>query len=274
MNGSNDQIASNNQGDYLQNEEKVDKPNDEAIFNDDLPTNGSVKEPDDHSIPVVSDLDDDTNSQLGNAIGNIMNSGKVIEIEGELYYYDHIQSALVKDDTVVLNDRDIMALNYLDDWIYYSTFKKIKKARLDGSEVIDLLDKRARFIQVVGDWIYYYPNYPHTEKGIYRLSTDGTFNSLEIEIKGTINSFSIYDNWIYYNDRGIFKQELDSKKTVKISDHTAAYMYIESDMLYYMNRSDNDKIYSVDFNGNNDKVIYDKRVVQNYDTRIRTFAYK
>ena len=94
------------------------------------------------------------NSERGNTVGNIVNGGNVAQ-KGE--------------------------------WLYYrnTSYKyKLYKIRTDGSDKTKLNDDDSKYINVVGDWVYYsncnwseektryrYNNYFYT---LYKIRTDGT----------------------------------------------------------------------------------------------------
>jgi hypothetical protein len=79
-----------------------------------------------------------------------------------------------------LNDESSKNINVAEGWIYYMQGDALYKIRTDGSEKTWLFNK-CLFINVVGDWIYFYLLLEFIPiLKMYRIRTDGTQNKPEI----------------------------------------------------------------------------------------------
>ncbi len=103
-----------------------------------------------------------------------------------------------------------------DNYIYYSNSAdngKIYKMSPSGLDNYIICDDNAKYITVVGGWIYY-SNYSKTDGGkIYKVKTDGT-------------------------------------KRQKVSDNVGTFLNAVGDKVYYSNASDGGKLYVLDSMGN------------------------
>jgi|GEM_PF-1258545 len=130
------------------------------------------------------------------------------------------------------------------EWIYCTIAGKLHKMRLDGKEKTKLTDENAMFINVYGDWVYYYDGGYYYEGGdIYRIKTDGTNKQLLVTVneKGTdwedlevCRMLIVIDDIVYY-DKGdrLYSMNLDGSGTKGITPKDTGEFYIIDDIIYY-----------------------------------------
>ena len=175
---------------------------------DDYPINGVTESPNTVVPPTETTANNDSahieeNGVYGNTIGNTINGGIVAIYDG---------------------------------WVYYSNYG-LWKARTDGMGEIKLDDDYARYINVVGDWIYYTPDIGESFDGIWKIRTDGTQKTrINYDYAQFIN---VVDDWIYYTIReegffeGIYKIHTDGTQKTKLSSENAYYISIIDGWIYY-----------------------------------------
>lgn len=75
--------------------------------------------------------------------------------------------------TQKLNSDNSRFINVIGDWLYYvnlSDNNQIYKITVDGTNRTKISNDRAQFINVIGDWIFYHIDNP----SVYKIKTDGT----------------------------------------------------------------------------------------------------
>ncbi len=161
-----------------------------------------------------------------------------------------------------------------DEWIYYvndTDDYSIYKIRTDGSGRTKINDDNSRYLNVVGDWIYY-SNYeleglaaaefvdPNRNYNIYKIRTDGNERT-QINDDNSLG-LKVIDGWIYYrnfsDDGKLYKIRTDGSDRTKLTDDVVLFINIEDDWIYYINESDSHKIYKIDIDGTNRKCILDE----------------
>ena len=124
------------------------------------------------------------------------------------------------------------------DWIYYSSTSGIYKTKMDGTETTKLGDEQAKYINVVGDWIYYTYYTNHISQGIYKMKLDGTektmlYNDTIPELMYVSGDWIYFTNGIYSGN--LYKIKTDGSENTKISSDPIGYMNIQGDWIYYSN---------------------------------------
>ncbi|WP_025025910.1 stalk domain-containing protein [Caldalkalibacillus mannanilyticus] len=138
--------------------------------------------------------------------------------------------------------------------------------------------------KVQGDWVYYmyidgYEGHTFAMQvgQMYRVKIDGTGRE-KLSGNDLITSFDISKNHIFYGVAGSIKQDgtqminpgkmikmnLDGSNKTTISEDSIKSIIIHGDTVYYINSTDNDRIYKMDSNGKNKKKLTDGMVF--YDT--------
>jgi hypothetical protein len=125
----------------------------------------------------------------GNSLGNLANHGLVAESNGWIFFHNCANGCSlekrqanskksVKLDNVTL----AYSINVKEGWIYFYTTQpgskssnpwaggKIHKIRIDGSDQQMLVDTRAVFLNLRGEWIYYIDL---TDGYIHKIRIDG-----------------------------------------------------------------------------------------------------
>ncbi|HWQ58524.1 MAG TPA: DUF5050 domain-containing protein [Clostridia bacterium] len=102
------------------------------------------------------------------------------------------------------------------DWIYFRGSDGIYKMKSDGSKIDRICDaKKASYINVSGEWLYYWID----NTGTYKIKTNGKDQTLLFEKNG--ENLSVIGDWIYAFDadddgvsrfRGVTKDGTDSFK--------------------------------------------------------------
>jgi hypothetical protein len=153
------------------------------------------------------------------------------------------------------------------DWIYFietekypaakgQSYRSLFKMKNDGSSLTQLNSGDTFFINVVGDFIYYYEEYVDASS-LVRIKTDGS------DYRGTLFSpgygINALDNWIYtsnYASNAIYKINIDNMKETKLSNDGAISINVVGDWIYYVNENlelwdseDNNKIYKIKTDG-------------------------
>lgn len=203
---------------------------------------------------------------MGNASGNIMNYGMVVEKAGWIYYNENNDGdklyKVSKDNTeaIKISDDTAVYINILGDFIYYSSYLdegKLYKMKLDGTQRTKLSDDSVEQIIVEGEWIYYV----NFEDGnIYKIKTDG---SSKTKLNNSISyDINIEGDFIYYTDfedgSKIYKITKDGKFKVKLNNDDSEYVNVVDGWIYYANFDEDYKIYKIKTNGTGRTKVTDK----------------
>ena len=131
-----------------------------------------------------------------------------------------------------------------DDWIYYSNTidgYKLYKIRTDGTGKEKLNDDDSRFINVVGDWIYYNKTNPVGDYELYKIRTDGT-DRQAIDAGVDYFGIQVVDDWIYYyhpydDSFGVYKVRTDGTDKTKLTSSGSGISVVDG-WIYYSYRED------------------------------------
>jgi hypothetical protein len=123
---------------------------------------------------------------------------------------------------------------YKDGWVYYGldqlrNGKGLYKKRIDDEKAIKLSDNSIRYINLVGDWIYYIS----FKEGIYRIKTDGTEETLLCEDKNIKNIY-VYGDWIMCHSDELYKLKTDGSKKIVVSNKKIFKIMPDKNKLYFM----------------------------------------
>ncbi len=149
------------------------------------------------------------------------------------------------------------------EWVYYTNypFGGLYKSKEDGSSStkLDYTSCLFRYINILGDWIYY-----STGSDIYKIKTDG---SSKTRIVGDIycRNMIVIGDIIYYvgdsNKEGkeyLCKINTDgSENTVLNKEDQIFGLNIVGNWAYYINESDNFKIYKMKLDGSSKMKVID-----------------
>jgi uncharacterized protein YchJ len=167
-----------------------------------------------------------------------------------------------------------------DDWIYYvndTDGYSIYKIRTDGSGRTKLNDDNSRYINVVGQWIYYVSyegqgfiepsnDYPMPVSGIpdnsrsyniYRMRIDGSNR----EKLNSDNSrfLKVIEDWIYYNNQSdggsLCRIRTDGSDRSKLNSGESLYINIDGDWIYYMKWGESCDIFRIRPDGSDENLV-------------------
>lgn len=140
------------------------------------------------------------------------------------------------------------------EWTYYIdfgynahyNFNGLWKIKDDGKTRQKLVNGQVDYMDVVGDWVYYY-----NDKGAYKVRTDGSsFTKLSVK-DYDIQQFYIRNGLIYYFDwssNNFYSYSLDdiavAGSQIEVHAHTNEETMIGK-YVYYTNRDDGDTLYQI-----------------------------
>jgi outer membrane protein assembly factor BamB len=191
--------------------------------------------------------------ETGNTPGNIVNDGKIAQNDGWIYYRnqaDHGSLYRIKIDGTgrqKLSDDAPNFINVVGDWVFYFNFddRKVYKIDVNGRNREVVIEGLVSSVFVSDGLIYYrYDNL------IYKLDIESN-QKAQLNEDECGNIFVI-DGWIYYNafSGGLYKMRIDGTEKIKLTDNRCGPVFIvEDDWIYYVNRNDNDYIYRMRTDG-------------------------
>jgi len=139
------------------------------------------------------------------------------------------------------------------EWIYYSARldgrTPLSKCNIDGTSAMQLTDKHASQITVVGDWIYFISLYDDSSTYLYRIKTDGTCETKLSDDQCTW--FKTSDNKIYSTsiiattgNYSFTTMDMDGSNKVNIPvDGMIIQPALVDNYFYYIEQSTTDPIY-------------------------------
>jgi len=150
-----------------------------------------------------------------------------------------------------------------DDYIYYSVkdyrdsyyiFKKSKQ----NDEVTELTSAQATYLNIYNNDIYYINESEHS---IFKMNKDGNNRT---RVMDNVKAMYIVNNYIYYIQGKSFHEELyrfniETKKTEKITNTTISEFTINENYIYYIN-DDNKQLYRANLLGMNEECIFTDKV--------------
>ena len=141
------------------------------------------------------------------------------------------------------------------EWIYYANSdNKLCKIRADGTGKRLLCDDECKFINVVGDWIFYCNE--SDDGKLYKIRANGTGRQQLCD--DMCCSVNVLDGWIFYNNpKGIYKMRTDGSGRENLYDGSAWYINVIGNMIYYTSDYDGESIYRICTDGNNRTKISD-----------------
>lgn len=199
---------------------------------------------------IPTELINDVLSLVGNTSGNISFGGTVAK-QGEWIYYLGENERLYKskeDGSSVTKLFDIgdsessingvSNINVVGDWVYYSTGDGIYKIKTDGTSKTKIFDHSAGNITVIGDIIYFNATYMDElpKPCFFKMNTDGTGTTL-LGGEDIMQSLNIVGDWAYYinwsDNHRIYKMKLDGSSKTKVTDEYVQQMIVDSGYMYY-----------------------------------------
>jgi len=155
------------------------------------------------------------------------------------------------------------------DWIYFA-LDGIYRMKTDGTEINKISDTYADFLCISDGWLFGsvsgYEFYDYA--AIFKVKVDGTDESVILEYKsGSINSFQIEDDQLYFGSPcefadeydpegseagGIYRMNLDGSELRRIAEGDFYDFIVQSSWVYYGNRytpSTSDILYKIKNDG-------------------------
>ncbi|MEA4847030.1 MAG: DUF5050 domain-containing protein, partial [Clostridiaceae bacterium] len=143
----------------------------------------------------------------GNMEGNINNYGLAVETNDSIFYIKSISRLYRADkdfnkETGLIEKsggKGIGRINVVDDWIFFSQDKEVKRMKIDGSDTeIIFRGSYALDLHVIGNWVYFI-NLGRDIK-ICRMDVNGrNLQDLSEKIIEDIPDMAIYNNKLYYS---------------------------------------------------------------------------
>jgi hypothetical protein len=150
-------------------------------------------------------------------------------------------------------------------WMYYTNlsrqnYSSMYRSMPDGETGLKKLKQNGsiQFINVIGEWVYYYNS---SNGSISKIKTDGTggMDIIDETVFPIVVGMVVVNDWIYYSipQLGIFKIKTDGTgKMQLIRDEVISPFSIENNSIYFSLNShvakDSDVgLYKVDLNGSN-----------------------
>jgi hypothetical protein len=131
------------------------------------------------------------------------------------------------------------------DWIYFRSPDRklygLYKMRTDGTQKTRLNDDYPRYINVIGDWVYYI-----SSGAIYKVRTDGTDRTLLYTAENYFVAYlNVVGDWMYFKDTdnsdsdfNVYKLRTDGTDLSVACDDQIWGMYIANGWIYYINWDD------------------------------------
>lgn len=230
-------------------------------------------------------------------LGNIANSNFWVFQGNELFYPANFDLGIYNLDSGLVSKVEYHAGHYpyiAGNDYYFSHITGIRRADLKTGEYIQLSHEGGRYINVVGDWVYFVNN--KDDDRVYRMKTDGSEMqqlSTMYDVRGLLaykgylyfNPYSEYnklyrmkddgsdltminEQWIpffmIYKDElymtqhgeyGIFKSALDGSGKTKLTDYYGGYFNILNDYIFYNNEVEGYQLYRMKTDGS-DNVLW------------------
>ena len=253
----------------------------------------------------------DNKYERGNTVGNLSNFGSVAQSGDWIYYVimgagDENGIYRIRTDgtdQMRLTYESGVSINVVGEWVYYTSINMgLYKMRIDGSDNMrfkteDGEDIAPGYFTVVGDWIYYVKAV--SERGIYKIRTDGSDQTILIEDGGgfinvagdwiyysisgddgiykirtdgtdqtkisgdRFDSFSVVGDWIYYLEYGtsdLYKIRIDGTGKTRLSDNRFNSFNVDGDWIYYINKNDEMKPYKMRIDGTDNTKLNDDQI--------------
>lgn len=167
------------------------------------------------------------NQERGSSVSNISNGGFALECEEGIFYSNMGLMKLEEDGSATeLVSDSVDGLNYWDGYIYYSSYDDkecINRIRPDGTGREKLTDIPAEDINIVNGKVYF-------------SSKD------EALAEELVN-------------QGIYEMNLDGSGLKRITTDDATNLCVHANRIYFINRYDDYKLYSMNLSGGDRKVV-------------------
>lgn len=190
-------------------------------------------------------------AQGGNTSGNSNNNGSAVKGEDGYTYFLNSgdNDSIYKEDAsgqyaIQIGLDRAQYMNEQDGWLYYSNYsdgEKLYRIRTDGTRREKICEDAAAYIVVRGDWVYYTNNSQFGK--LYKIGISAGASSKD-ELKPDPSTYTTDASGIH----GIPLDVVSSSQNVPYDE--TAYINVADNWIYYVNNSDEHKIYKIDTDGN------------------------
>lgn len=198
-------------------------------------------------VPVT--MNDD--SDIGSNKGNSNNNGSAVMDDDDYTYYLNSGDGdtIYKEDAsgeynIQIGLDRAQYMNEQNGWLYYSNYsddEKIYRIHVDGTRREKVCDDKASFVVVYGDWVYY-----------SNQSDGGKLYKVGVSAGASTKDDIQPDKSTYNQDaagiHGLIVNSIKSSQNIPYDE--VAYINISHGWIYYVNNSDDHKIYKIDTSGN------------------------
>ncbi|MDR2719723.1 MAG: DUF5050 domain-containing protein, partial [Nitrososphaerota archaeon] len=140
------------------------------------------------------------------------------------------------------------------DYIFFmnnSDSGKLYKVRVDGNDLTKLCDDPCKYVNVMGEYVYYSKGSRGSNGKLCKIKTDGSNRTqLNNDDSAYIN---VLDDWIYYcnesDNQKLYKMRINGENRQKLCDDKSISINVVDNWIYYSNRSDDYKIYKIAVDG-------------------------
>lgn len=179
----------------------------------------------------------------GNTPGNLNNFGLVAAQDDIIYLAYQGDSYRIykfnpgEEGYSKLNDDGSRYLNVIGDWIYYINVDELNslyKIRTDGSERTLISSDRAWNLSVLGDWLYYINE--DDNNTIYKIRTDGTGRT---RVNNNASAYiNLTEDWIYFSNLNdserIYRIRSDGSERSPVNDEPSRALVVDEDWIFYL----------------------------------------
>ncbi|MDD4048766.1 MAG: DUF5050 domain-containing protein [Clostridia bacterium] len=142
---------------------------------------------------------------------------------GDNFYSPYGEIYKIKvDGTKVtkISSKKASFLNVVHNWIYYSDVKdslNLYKMRIDGTEVTKMIDANCYYVNVSDDNMYF----SDMSSGLFKVDLNGK-NKTSIGVKGRYMNINVAGEWLFFkletgDEEGFYKVKKDSTELTKIT---------------------------------------------------------
>jgi hypothetical protein len=221
--------------------------------------------------------------EIGNTAGNIYNGGLFCEQDGKIYFSNDADDGslyVMKSDTTnikKLSDDKAVFINADENYLYYVRANNTRKNSSDGflmfyntgvyrinhngSGLKAFTGNPGSYLMLSGNYIYF-QRY-ETEKGLFMYRYKIDTSEERLLINDAVIPTAVMNNSLYYagysNDHNINKYDLSSFTNNTAYDGNYGYPIFTGQYIYYMDISDNYKLYRMKADGSDKTLLVNKR---------------
>jgi hypothetical protein len=193
----------------------------------------------------------------GNTLPNLINAGSVAVNEGYMYFRKSSDGGKLYRKPVSggqsqkLCDDNARYINVIGDWVYYVNWSDLclYKVKNDGTGRQKVFDEKMYQPVIINDMVYFrgYTNYPLCKRKI------GSAASTVLD-GDKVHSINPYGGWIYYikdmnGEKQVWKIKYDGTGKQKIANEPYVYsIYIRSNMLLCIDNQ-HKSLFSINLDG-------------------------